>query len=270
MHYLGALAGAIGIPLTDQLFRVSDWLYRDTASTWLASIFISGAVGAFVIYATVRYFIFDSPEFDERTDGAKIGLAVVGVVPGCEEAALAIAARLRSAGTPSVLVTTAAGADLDRLLSTRPHGIVCAPFTPEQFRSTLRVALARGNREMLLRRQVERSVQRAEAGEARTAQLEERLRRIADELSPFAGGRAPVPPPLPPRCQALLSRRELEVLRAFTGTGQVDLVARELGLAVATVRNHLKAIYRKMGVHSQSELIEMVHALSATPAASDS
>ena len=26
-----ALAGAIGIPLTDQLFRVSDWLYRDTA-----------------------------------------------------------------------------------------------------------------------------------------------------------------------------------------------------------------------------------------------
>jgi len=64
-----ALAGAVGIPLTDQLFRVQEWLYRDTLSQWLGSIFIIGGVEAFLIFATVRYFIFDSPEFDERTDG---------------------------------------------------------------------------------------------------------------------------------------------------------------------------------------------------------
>jgi hypothetical protein len=64
-----ALAGAVGIPLTDQLFRVQEWLYRDTPSQWLGSIFIIGGVEAFLIFATVRYFIFDSPEFDERTDG---------------------------------------------------------------------------------------------------------------------------------------------------------------------------------------------------------
>jgi RsiW-degrading membrane proteinase PrsW (M82 family) len=64
-----ALAGALGIPITDQLFRVQDWLYRDTPSTLLGSIFVYGAVEAFIIFATVRYFIFDSTEFDERTDG---------------------------------------------------------------------------------------------------------------------------------------------------------------------------------------------------------
>jgi RsiW-degrading membrane proteinase PrsW (M82 family) len=70
-----ALAGAIGIPLTDQLFAVQDWLYRDTLTTWLASIFVTGAVEAFIIFATVRYFMFDSAEFDERTDGVIYGTA---------------------------------------------------------------------------------------------------------------------------------------------------------------------------------------------------
>lgn len=64
-----ALAGAIGIPLTDQLFRVQDWIYRDTPTTVLGSIFVIGGVQAFMVYATVRFFVFDSPEFDERTDG---------------------------------------------------------------------------------------------------------------------------------------------------------------------------------------------------------
>ena len=64
-----ALAGAIGVPITDQLFAVQNWLYRDTLTTWVGSIFITGGVAAFIIYATVRYFMFDEPEFDERTDG---------------------------------------------------------------------------------------------------------------------------------------------------------------------------------------------------------
>jgi RsiW-degrading membrane proteinase PrsW (M82 family) len=64
-----ALAGALGIPLTDQLFAVQNWLYQNALATWVGSIFITGAVAAFTIYAAVRYFIFDEPEFDERTDG---------------------------------------------------------------------------------------------------------------------------------------------------------------------------------------------------------
>ncbi|HEY4687799.1 MAG TPA: PrsW family glutamic-type intramembrane protease [Anaerolineae bacterium] len=70
MFVLGlALAGAIGIPITDQLFRVQDWLFRDNLTAILGSVFLIGGVEAFIIYATVRYFIFDLPEFDERTDG---------------------------------------------------------------------------------------------------------------------------------------------------------------------------------------------------------
>jgi RsiW-degrading membrane proteinase PrsW (M82 family) len=70
-----ALASGIGIPLTDQLFRVQDWLYHDIPTNVLASIFIVGAVEAFIVYATVRYFIYGQPEFDERTDGAVYGTA---------------------------------------------------------------------------------------------------------------------------------------------------------------------------------------------------
>jgi RsiW-degrading membrane proteinase PrsW (M82 family) len=69
-----ALAGAIGIPLTNTIFHVQDWLYRDTASMLLGSLLI-GSVESFIIYATVRYFIFDNPEFDERTDGVVYGTA---------------------------------------------------------------------------------------------------------------------------------------------------------------------------------------------------
>ena len=64
-----ALAGAIGIPLTDELFRVQDWLYRDVRTTILGAIFVIGAIETFTVYAAVRLFIYDSPEFDERVDG---------------------------------------------------------------------------------------------------------------------------------------------------------------------------------------------------------
>jgi len=70
-----ALAGAFGIPVTEQLFRVQDWLYRDTLTTVLGSIVLIGGVQAFVVYAAVRYFIFDSTEFDERSDGVIYGTA---------------------------------------------------------------------------------------------------------------------------------------------------------------------------------------------------
>ena len=70
-----ALAGAIGIPLTSELFRVQDWLFRDTPTTILGSVFIIGSVEAFIVYASVRFFIYDEPEFDERSDGVIYGTA---------------------------------------------------------------------------------------------------------------------------------------------------------------------------------------------------
>jgi RsiW-degrading membrane proteinase PrsW (M82 family) len=70
-----ALAGAIGLPLVQQVFRLSEWQYRDLTATILGAIFIAGAVEAFILYATVRYFIYHSPQFNERTDGVIYGTA---------------------------------------------------------------------------------------------------------------------------------------------------------------------------------------------------
>jgi RsiW-degrading membrane proteinase PrsW (M82 family) len=70
-----ALAGAIGIPLTDQLFQVQNWLYRSTSSLVFGSIFVIGAIETLLIYLAVRYFVYDTDEFDERTDGMVYGTA---------------------------------------------------------------------------------------------------------------------------------------------------------------------------------------------------
>jgi DNA-binding CsgD family transcriptional regulator len=55
---------------------------------------------------------------------------------------------------------------------------------------------------------------------------------------------------------AELSPRELEILASTLAGRRVSTTARELYLSEHTVRNHLKRIYRKMGVHSLAELRE--------------
>jgi DNA-binding CsgD family transcriptional regulator len=52
-----------------------------------------------------------------------------------------------------------------------------------------------------------------------------------------------------------LSRRQSEILRRLTRGQRVPAIARELFVSPSTVRNHLSAIYRRLGVHSQSELL---------------
>lgn len=51
-----------------------------------------------------------------------------------------------------------------------------------------------------------------------------------------------------------LSARERQVARMFAAAAPPKQIAAALGVSEATVRNHLKAIYRKFGVHSQLEL----------------
>jgi DNA-binding CsgD family transcriptional regulator len=52
-----------------------------------------------------------------------------------------------------------------------------------------------------------------------------------------------------------LSKREREVLDAFLGGMSVSASATHLHVSEHTVRSHLKAIYRKLGVRSQTELM---------------
>jgi RsiW-degrading membrane proteinase PrsW (M82 family) len=67
---LGALlAAAIGVPLVENVYRVSHWLYTDTITTILGGILVVGFTQEFLKYAAVRYSIYHSEEFDEPTDG---------------------------------------------------------------------------------------------------------------------------------------------------------------------------------------------------------
>jgi RsiW-degrading membrane proteinase PrsW (M82 family) len=70
MFVLGAiLAAAIGIPLVENVFRVSHWLYTDTMTTLIGGILVVGFTQEFIKYAAVRYTIYNSEEFDEVNDG---------------------------------------------------------------------------------------------------------------------------------------------------------------------------------------------------------
>lgn len=53
-----------------------------------------------------------------------------------------------------------------------------------------------------------------------------------------------------------LTPREREVVQMVTDGYRVSTIARQLGLAASTVRNHLSAIFHKLGVANQSQLVE--------------
>ncbi len=67
---LGALlAIGIGVPLVDNVFNVSRWLYADTTTTIVGGILVVGFTQEFLKYVAVRYSVYNLPEFDEPTDG---------------------------------------------------------------------------------------------------------------------------------------------------------------------------------------------------------
>jgi DNA-binding NarL/FixJ family response regulator len=52
-----------------------------------------------------------------------------------------------------------------------------------------------------------------------------------------------------------LSERERQIVRRLAAGNDAKTMARALDISVHTVRNHLKAIYRKLGVRSQLEVV---------------
>ena len=96
-----------------------------------------------------------------------------------------------------------------------------------------------------------------ESGIERTTRLEGHLWRIASEVQAAEIGG------LPKRADTWwadpvlrgVSERQSEILRRLIRGERVPAIARSLFLSQSTVRNHLCAVYRKVGVHSQSELL---------------
>ena len=59
-----------------------------------------------------------------------------------------------------------------------------------------------------------------------------------------------------------LTTREWEIARRIASGDRVSLLAEDLRISPNTVRNHLKAIFRKLGVNSQPQLVRTVRALA--------
>jgi DNA-binding CsgD family transcriptional regulator len=85
---------------------------------------------------------------------------------------------------------------------------------------------------------------------------QEVLLRIAHEVRSVEG--EPAPPPAPSGHEAalaLLSQREREIVTRLLDGERVPAIAASLVLAQSTIRNHLAAAFKKLGVHSQQELM---------------
>jgi len=96
------------------------------------------------------------------------------------------------------------------------------------------------------------------------------LHRIALELQSIslaaAVGGTPTLPLHHPDLQDL-SPRESEVLSLLVAGDRVPTIAERLHISQHTVRNHLKSMFRKLGVGTQSELIDHVRSLGEAPTA---
>jgi DNA-binding NarL/FixJ family response regulator len=55
-----------------------------------------------------------------------------------------------------------------------------------------------------------------------------------------------------------LSARQWEVISRLARGERVSTIAADMYLSQSTVRNHLSAIFRKVGVHSQRELLALL------------
>lgn len=95
----------------------------------------------------------------------------------------------------------------------------------------------------------------AEQAMTRLLRVEQSLSRIALEVSRLQPARATGPRSFPGIDR--LSKRERQVLSLVSAGTETRAVAQALFISPHTVRNHLKAIYSKLGVHSQRELVAL-------------
>lgn len=101
-----------------------------------------------------------------------------------------------------------------------------------------------------------------EVESGRAASLERHLWRIAREveMSGVVAGFSRVPDPREIPGLSELSGRQWEILTRLLHGERVPAIAKALFLSQSTVRNHLGDVFRKLRVHSQTELLELLRA----------
>lgn len=179
-------------------------------------------------------------------------LALVDIaLPEGRMAGLDLAEALGRRGARVVFVTAHADHEtVTRARGVHPSGYLVKPFTETQLLAAVTFALAQPPDAGVTTGALARVV----------ASIDTRLEQLTTML--LEAGVAPqgLDPaaPQPERAAALrqLSAREREVLRLLLANRRVPQIATRLFISQHTVRTHLKSIFRKLDVHSQSELIE--------------
>jgi DNA-binding NarL/FixJ family response regulator len=154
----------------------------------------------------------------------------------------------RTSGTRVVFVSARSDIEtLTRAAEVAPLGYVVKPFEDIQLRCAIHLAM----------RQLRAPADSGDVTEAVALRSGlERIVNVIEELGIATLRRGPADL-TPSDSLRSLSPREWEVLRALLCNQRVPTIADALCLSQHTVRNHLKRIFRKLGVQSQSELIAL-------------
>lgn len=141
---------------------------------------------------------------------------------------------------------------LERVQAVAPAGFVVKPYSVAQVEAAVRVALGARRESVAPPADLAADLEQARRALTRIAR---ELEQVGHLLGPTlaASKRIRDLPEL-----ASLSTREWEVLRGLVDHKRPPTIARELYISPHTVRNHLKSIFAKLGVHSQTELVERV------------
>jgi DNA-binding NarL/FixJ family response regulator len=166
----------------------------------------------------------------------------IGLADGTD--GLMLAERIRRGAHPPQVVMLTGRADEDAMLragAAGASGYIVKPFQSSQLLSAVLLGLARGKQERTEREE------RRHAATSLQSLAADLVRRHEGE-----GGES--------RASLMnqLSAREQNIVHLLAEHHRPRSVATELGISYHTVRNHLRRIFRKLNVSSQSELLRVL------------
>ena len=175
-------------------------------------------------------------------------LLVLNLPVGDPRPGFELAAVLRSdRGTASIFVLDRIDQPTLQQIAALGGGVLCKPVHREQLEATFRLALEQRH---LDRRSTSDDIR----ARTRLLDLERALQRISQALTHVDPARvkrtvdfARVPD---------LRPREQEIVRLLLQHLRVPAIARRLGISQQAVRNHLKGVFKRVGVASQQELLD--------------
>lgn len=181
----------------------------------------------------------------EHPDLVLVDITLAGEIDG-----LQAAERIRRTPPfpPVVFLTGSTDAEtMARACEIGAVGYVVKPFQGSQLMSAVMLGLSLGRTERRFRVERERAL-------AALQELSEHVTR--DAVTPVL---APSRTAAPLSTAAnVLSRREQEIVRLLASHYRPRAIGQALDISYYTVKNHLKRIFRKLGVSSQAELLAVL------------